>query len=104
MLAAVAAGAIAERDAELILQTRVDGIRLRLVARSFGVSYHALRQRRQRAEKRLRELLAANGDVSKQPLLDLTSYRGTFSRAARYADRPCGSPAAHSSVVSRDAA
>ena len=82
VLAAVAAGAISERDAQLILQTRVDGIGLRLIARVLGVGYDALRKRRQRAESQLRALLAANCDVPKTSVLVLTVSRGTILRAA----------------------
>jgi DNA-directed RNA polymerase specialized sigma24 family protein len=77
VLDGVAAGVLGRCDAELILLTRVDGIRLRLLARTIGVSYHALRQRRQRAEKRLREFLESDRDVSKRPLSTLVSYEGT---------------------------
>ncbi len=76
---AVTAGLIAERDAQLILQTRVDGVSLRLIARVLRVSYHALRQRRQRAERRLRELLGASRDVSKAGDSDLISSAGSAS-------------------------
>jgi DNA-directed RNA polymerase specialized sigma24 family protein len=74
VVAAVAAGAISKRDAALILSTRVDGIRLQLIARTFGLSYHALRQRRQRAEQRLRAFLDSSCDVSKRPVLDPVSH------------------------------
>jgi hypothetical protein len=79
VLEALAARLISERDAELILQSRVDGVRLPELAHAFAVSYHALRQRRQRAEQQLRGLLDARGDVSKAPRLDLTSDAGPFS-------------------------
>jgi DNA-directed RNA polymerase specialized sigma24 family protein len=77
VLEGVAAGVLGRLDAELILLTRVDGIRLRLLARTVGASYHALRQRRQRAEKRLREFLESDRDVSKRPVSTLVSYEGT---------------------------
>ena len=60
LLAAARGGWIAERDAELILQNRVDGIPLRIVAQASGVGYEALRKRRQRAERQLRRLLTGN--------------------------------------------
>jgi DNA-directed RNA polymerase specialized sigma24 family protein len=50
---AVAATAIGEDEAELILRTRVDGTDLRTLAAGAGVTYHALNTRRLRAEKRL---------------------------------------------------
>lgn len=78
---AVTAGAICDRDAELILRTRVDGISLRLLARSERVGYHGLRQRRQRAERRLRELLQGGG-VSTAAVSDLTSGAAGLRRAA----------------------
>lgn len=83
LVAAVAADAIAERDAQLILQTRIDGISLRLIARTLGVGYHALRQRRQRAERRLRELLGPGRDVSKTDVSDLISTAEFASTPAR---------------------
>lgn len=78
VLAGVAAGAISPADADLILRTRVDGIRLPVLARTEGVGYHALRQRRQRAERQLRHVLASQSNVSKQGDLDPVSYAGTF--------------------------
>lgn len=83
VLAGVAAGVISPEDADLILLTRVDGIRLAVVARTQGVGYHALRQRRQRAEIHLRQLLSVQGDVSKRPVLDPVSYGGAFLLHAR---------------------
>ena len=78
---AIAAAAAAGTGlAALILLTRVDGIRLRLLARTFGVSYHALRQRRQRAEQRLREFLESDRDVSIRPISTLVSHEGTIFR------------------------
>jgi hypothetical protein len=77
VLEGVSAGVLGRADAELILLTRVDGIRLRLLARTLGTGYHALRQRRQRAEKRLRAFLASHRDVSKQPDSTLVSRAGT---------------------------
>jgi hypothetical protein len=50
---AVAASAIGEDEAELILRTRVDGADLRALAAEAGVAYHTLNTRRLRAEKRL---------------------------------------------------
>jgi DNA-directed RNA polymerase specialized sigma24 family protein len=50
---AVRAGALTAPEAELILQTRVDGVSLVSIARSQGVAYDALRVRRRRAERRL---------------------------------------------------
>jgi hypothetical protein len=83
LVAAVAAGVLHNWDVELILRTRVDGIRLRLLANALGLGYHALRQRRQRAERRLREFLAASRDVSKRPLSTLVSSEGAISLPVR---------------------
>jgi len=83
VLAGVAARAISPADADLILRTRVDGIRLTVLARTEGVGYHALRQRRQRAEQQLRQLLAAQSDVSNRSDLDPVLYAGTFLLARR---------------------
>jgi hypothetical protein len=52
--AALGGGAAARSDAELILRTRVDGLRLQHLAACEQASYDALRKRRQRAEQRLR--------------------------------------------------
>jgi hypothetical protein len=83
VLNGIEAGALAPRDAELILLTRVDRIPLSLLAPTFGVSYHALRQRRQRAEARLREVMKFGCDVSKRPILTLVSYEGAISPVDR---------------------
>jgi hypothetical protein len=50
---AVAAAAISDAEAELIVRTRIDRTDLHALAREQGVSYHALNTRRLRAEKRL---------------------------------------------------
>jgi DNA-directed RNA polymerase specialized sigma24 family protein len=50
---AVAAAAISDEEAELILRTRVDGIDLNSLAGDVGIAYHTLNVRRLRAEKRL---------------------------------------------------
>jgi hypothetical protein len=50
---AVAAGALSAEEAELILQSRIDGRSLDALAREEGCSYHALVVRRIRAERRL---------------------------------------------------
>jgi DNA-directed RNA polymerase specialized sigma24 family protein len=50
---AVAAGALSPEEAEVILSSRFDGIDLAELARAAGVSYNAMKVRRQRAERRL---------------------------------------------------
>lgn len=100
LLEGVAAGVLERRDAELILLTRVDGIRLRPLALTIGVSYHALRQRRQRAEKRLREFLDSSRDVSKRPLSTLVSCEGTVSLPER---QPAVTPIANDVLTERAA-
>lgn len=50
---AVAAGALSEREAELVLATRIDGRALAAVAAVEGVAYNTMKLRRQRAERRL---------------------------------------------------
>jgi hypothetical protein len=94
VLAGVAARVISAADADLILRTRVDGIRLQVLARTLGVNYDALLKRRQRAESALRNLLLSDLDVRKGPVSDPVSYTGTFllerhrrSRAAAAAAR-----------------
>ena len=89
VLSGVAAGVISAEDADLILLTRVDGIRLAVVPRALGIGYHALRQRRQRAEKQLQQHLAATVDVSKRPVSDPVCHAETFLlfRHGRVANR-----------------
>ena len=50
---AVRAGAVSADEAEAILASRIDGIDLTELARRAGVSYNAMKVRRQRAERRL---------------------------------------------------
>jgi hypothetical protein len=57
---------LSAEDADLILLTRVDGIGLRVLARTIGVDYDALLKRRQRAESALRKLLVSDPDVQKK--------------------------------------
>jgi DNA-directed RNA polymerase specialized sigma24 family protein len=52
MAAAVDAGVLAEHEARLILDTRVDGRTVPEVADELGLSYEAARKRRRRAEAR----------------------------------------------------
>jgi len=53
LIQATVAGAVSEEEAELILRTRIDGIPLRVLARSRGVKFDTLKHRRNRAERRL---------------------------------------------------
>jgi DNA-directed RNA polymerase specialized sigma24 family protein len=50
---AVAAGALTSEEAEAILSSRFDGTDLAELARGAGISYNAMKMRRQRAERRL---------------------------------------------------
>ena len=50
---AIAAAAISEEEAELILRTRIDGVDLHALAEEAGLAYHTVQVRRLRAEKRL---------------------------------------------------
>ena len=50
---AVAAAAISEEEAELIVRTRIDRADMHTLAAKTGVTYHTLNTRRLRAEKRL---------------------------------------------------
>jgi hypothetical protein len=97
VLAAADAGVIAADEAELVLRTRFDGERLRRVAETDGVSYTALRMRRLRAERRLRDQLSGSSDVTFSSFSDHTSLEG-FSRerpVRRHTDIPARScPAA----------
>lgn len=56
---AVAAGAVSEEEAELILLTRIDGASLKVLAADRGVSFDTLKHRRHRAERRLVVFLGA---------------------------------------------
>jgi DNA-directed RNA polymerase specialized sigma24 family protein len=49
----VAAGALSGQEAELILETRIDGVSLARLAAESGIPYHTLNVRRLRAERRL---------------------------------------------------
>jgi DNA-directed RNA polymerase specialized sigma24 family protein len=60
---AVAAGAITRSEAGLILETEVDGVALAEVAARLGVSYNAVKVRRQRAERRLLAFLNAEAEI-----------------------------------------
>jgi DNA-directed RNA polymerase specialized sigma24 family protein len=53
LAAAVRSGAVSADEAEAILASRIDGIGLADLARCAGVSYNAMKMRRQRAERRL---------------------------------------------------
>jgi DNA-directed RNA polymerase specialized sigma24 family protein len=77
-LAGVEAGVLSAEDADLILLTRVDGICLRVLARTLDVNYDTLRKRRQRAESALRNLLHSDPDVPKEAVSDPVSYAGAF--------------------------
>jgi DNA-directed RNA polymerase specialized sigma24 family protein len=61
---AVAAGAVSGDEAELILATEVDGVPLAAVGEQLGVSYNAVKIRRQRAEQRLLGFLDVLDDPS----------------------------------------
>lgn len=61
---AVAAGAVTSEEAELILATEIDGVPMAAVAERLGVSYNAVKIRRQRAEQRLLEFLGVLPDPS----------------------------------------
>lgn len=50
---AVRAGAVSGEEAELILSSRIDGVELSDLADASGISYNAMKVRRQRAERRL---------------------------------------------------
>ena len=56
---AVAAGAVSRDEAELILATRTDDVSLRVFAEAEGTSFVMVRQRRSRAERRLRFFLGS---------------------------------------------
>jgi DNA-directed RNA polymerase specialized sigma24 family protein len=61
---AIAAGAVTGEEAELILATEIDGVPMAAVAERLGVSYNAVKIRRQRAEQRLLEFLGVLADPS----------------------------------------
>ena len=61
---AVMAGRVTGEEAEVILATEVDGVPLAVVAERLGVSYNAVKIRRQRAEQRLLEFLGVLADPS----------------------------------------
>ena len=53
LVEAVAEGVVTAAEAELVGETRLGGVALRELAGRWGVSYEALKKRRQRAEARL---------------------------------------------------
>ena len=61
---AVVARRVTDEEAELILATEVDGVPLAVVAERLGISYNAVKIRRQRAEQRLLEFLGVLADPS----------------------------------------
>jgi DNA-directed RNA polymerase specialized sigma24 family protein len=61
---AVVAGRVTGEEADLILATEVDGVPLAVVAERLGVSYNAVKIRRQRAEQRLLTFLGVLADPS----------------------------------------
>jgi len=61
---AVVARRVTGQEAELILATEVDGVPLAVVAERLGISYNAVKIRRQRAEQRLLEFLGVLADPS----------------------------------------
>jgi DNA-directed RNA polymerase specialized sigma24 family protein len=50
---AVRGGAVSDQEAEVILESRIDGVSLAEIACAQGVSYNTMKLRRQRAERRL---------------------------------------------------
>jgi hypothetical protein len=72
---AVAAAAISEEEAELIVCTRIDNADLHALAREQGVSYHALNTRRLRAEKRLLLYLGYGAVTFRGPRAPFSSAR-----------------------------
>jgi hypothetical protein len=83
LLRAVAAGAIAARDAQLILETRVDGVCLHALADRRGLGYVGLLKRRQRAEAALRGWLRPQPAVRNAAPKDLTPQASRFSLPGR---------------------
>jgi len=61
---AIAARRLTAEEAEVILATEVDGVPLAVIAERLGVSYNAVKIRRQRAEQRLLEFLGVLADPS----------------------------------------
>lgn len=72
---AVAAGALSAQEAELILQTRIDGVELHELAAGQGLAYDTLKMRRIRAERRLRLFLGQPAVTSRARNRPLSSAR-----------------------------
>lgn len=79
---AVAASVIAEEDAQLILDTRIDGVLLQLVAEAIDLPYWSLYKRRERAEAALRAWLQGKEFVQKNGASVLT-YGATLRSRTR---------------------
>jgi DNA-directed RNA polymerase specialized sigma24 family protein len=60
---AMLAGAVTAAEAELIAQTRIEGAALQEVAQRLGVTYNALKVRRQKAERRLLIFLNEQAEI-----------------------------------------
>lgn len=87
---AVAAGVIKKDEAELILETEIDGVSLSELAKRDGFSYNALKIRRQRAEQRLLVFLGYLADPkgrSKRPSSGADGAASSPSRTNRNSNR-----------------
>jgi hypothetical protein len=72
---AVAAAAITDEEADLILRTRIDGVDLHTRASEIGLAYNSLVVRRLRAEKRLLLFLGQPAVTFRRPKAPLCSAR-----------------------------
>jgi DNA-directed RNA polymerase specialized sigma24 family protein len=91
LLRAVRAGAIRGADAELIAETEIEGVGLEVVAERLGVSYNAVKVRRQRAERRLLKFLSKEAEIpSIQMDPKSRSKRPTSSAYAAETDHSTG--------------
>lgn len=90
----VRAGVISRRDAALILRSRVHDVPLAVLADEADVPYDALRKRRQRAERALRQWRFRQRDVPNRRVAVLTSSATRRpARACRpLRRRPCERP------------
>jgi hypothetical protein len=87
---AIEAGVITAEDAQLILDTRIDGVPLRAAAEECGLTYTLLRQRRLRAEDALRAWLRRKEFVAKNgaPVLTYGATSRWWPRPSRPRTRP----------------
>jgi DNA-directed RNA polymerase specialized sigma24 family protein len=90
---AVRAGAVSAAEAELIAETEIEGVTLEEVAKRLGITYNAVKVRRQKAERRLLTYLNGEAEI---PYIQMDpkgrSKRPTSGAYAAEAKKPTVEP------------